>query len=83
MGSDAVPDWGQACNSTVYRIVWRSVKHFFRFPANFLQSFSQKHCEKIFNFCTPCPWKTQHPQDIVALFHAAHNRRKRALFYVL
>ena len=35
MGSDVVPDWGQACNSTVYRIVWRSVKHFFRFPANF------------------------------------------------
>ena len=35
MGSDVVPDWGQAYNSTVYRIVWRSVKHFFRFPANF------------------------------------------------
>ena len=35
MGSDVVPDWGQACNSTVYRIVWRSVKHFFSFPANF------------------------------------------------
>ena len=69
MGSDAVPDWGQACNSTVYRIVWRSVKHFFRFSANFLRFF----CEKIFNFFTILPWKTLSPQDIVARFYSGHN----------
>ena len=49
MGSDVVPDWGQACNSTVYRIVWRSVKHFFRFPANFFV----KRFSTFTQFC-PC-----------------------------
>ena len=42
MGSDVVPDWGQACNSTVYRIVWRSVKHFLQFSANFFLIFLLK-----------------------------------------
>ena len=80
MGSVVVPNRGQACNSTVYRIVWRSVKHFFRFPANFLQTFSWKVCEKIFNFCTLLPWKTRYPQDIVFSFQTAHNRRKGLFF---
>ena len=38
MGSILVPKWGQACNSTVYRTLSPSVKHFFRFPANFFQN---------------------------------------------
>ena len=37
MGSILVPKWGQACNSTVYRTLWPSVKHFFRFPSNFFE----------------------------------------------
>ena len=74
MGSDVVPDWGQACNSTVYRIVWRSVKLFFRFPANSANFF----CEKIFNFFTILPWKTLCIQDIVAIFAACHNAKQRS-----
>ena len=37
MGSILVPKWGQACNSTVYRTLSPSVKHFFLFPANFFE----------------------------------------------
>ena len=58
MGSDVVPDWGQACNSTVYRIVWRSVKHFFQFSANFfliflLKAFQLFHHFAVENFFLP------------------------------
>ena len=64
MGSDVVPDWGQACNSTVYRIVWRSVKHFFRFPSNFFvkrfSTFSPFCRGKL--FCHKIWWKKSFPR---------------------
>ncbi len=36
-GHSVSPKWGQACNSTVYRTLSHSVKHFFLFPANFFE----------------------------------------------
>ena len=73
MGSILVPKWGQACNSTVYRTLWPSVKHFFRFPSNFFEkplwrSFQLFHPFPVENFSstTSCgffrPW-TQEVQS--------------------
>ena len=68
MGVFLVPKWGQACNSTVYRTVWRSVKHFFAF----LQTFFVK---RFSTFSPFLPWKTRLPQDIVAFGPPRHNAK--------
>ena len=74
MGSILVPKWGQACNSTVYRTLWHSVKHFFRFPANFFEkslwrNFQLFHPFPVENFSATiscvffAPWTQVYFQD--------------------
>lgn len=73
MGSILVPKWGQACNSTVYRTLSPSVKHFFAFQ----QTFFKTGCEKSFNFFTHSPWKTFLPPYLVADLGVGHKPCRR------
>ena len=76
MGSILVPKWGQACNSTVYRTLWPSVKHFFRFPSNFFEkplwrNFQLFHHFAVENFFLP---------DIVVFLACFHKGAAGAYF---
>ena len=52
----------------------------------FLQTFLKNLCGETFNFFTHFPWKTFHPQYLVAflrLGHKAVSQTQVCLFYVL